>query len=181
MKRATWTMAATGLIATCMTTCGGGKDYAKEICKRLQNCDSLSLMKVTTLSQCVTADNQQLSGMTSNDRSSTNKAMDQCLATSDCTSFTSCMSDLITNGPSGVNTPGTPGTTTDIVASTCSKLQSCNALSQMGVTTVSECTASANQQLNQASSSQRPAVVQALNQCLALSDCASFVSCIQGL
>lgn len=66
-------------------------------------------------------------------------------------------------------------------ADVCNRLQTCGDLSVVGASTLAECTASANQQLNQASSSQRPAVVQALNQCLALSDCASFVSCIQGL
>jgi hypothetical protein len=181
MKRTIWTMAATGLIATCMTTCGGGKDYVTDICNRLKDCGSLSLMSVTTVSQCVTAGNQQLSGLTSNDRSSANKAMDQCLATSDCTSFKSCMSDLIANGPSSVNTPNTPNTTTAIVASTCSKLQSCNDLSQMDVTTVAQCTANANQQLSQVPSSELTSVVQMLNQCLAQSDCATFTSCINAL
>jgi hypothetical protein len=181
MKRTIWTMAATGLIAASMTTCGGGKDYATEICNRLQTCNAFSLAGagVTTVSECVTTANQQLVHQSSSQRASTNQEMDQCLATSDCTDFTNCIEPLINQGPSVVNTP-TP-TATDPVAATCNRLQACGALSMTGPTTVSGCTASVNQQLSQVSSSQRPAVVQMLNQCLAQLDCTSFMNCFEAV
>jgi hypothetical protein len=170
--KTTWTIAITGLYAACMTSCGGGKDYATDICNRLQSCSDLSLWGASTVSECIATGNQKLSQLNGSDRDAMNKAMDQCLATSDCTSFTSCMNSLSTNGPSAVNTP------TSTVAATCNRLQTCGDLSLMDVTTVSQCAANANQQLNQVPSSEPTSIVQMLNECLAQSDCATFASCI---
>ena len=176
MKRTLWTMATTGLLAACMTSCGGGKDYATSICDRLQSCKKLSLVSgATTVTECEKTANQQLSALSSSDRTTTEKALDQCLAIQDCPGFTGCMSTLINQGPSGVN-PFSP--TTDPVAAICNRLQACGNLSALGMTTVSECVATANQSLSSLSSTQHAAAIQSINQCLALSDCSSFASCV---
>ena len=176
--KTTWTIAITGLCAACMTSCGGGKDYATDICNRLQSCGDLAMTGASTVSECIATGNQKLSQLSGSDRDAMNKAMDQCLATSDCTSFTSCMNSLSTNGPSAVNTPTS---STVPVAAICNWLQTCGDLSLMDVTTVSQCTANANQQMSQVPSSEITSVVQMLNQCLAMSDCTSFASCIAAL
>ena len=132
----------------------------------------------STVSECIATGNQKLSQLSGSDRDAMNKAMDQCLATSDCTGFTGCISNLQTNGPSGVNTT-TP--TSDPVAATCNRLQTCGDLSLMDVTTVSQCTANANQQMSQVPSNELTSVVQMLNQCLAMSDCTTFANCLDAL
>jgi hypothetical protein len=96
MKTAMWTMATTGLLAICVTSCGGGKDYATEVCNRLQGCGAVSLesgacnklsscgtlsqMGMATVSQCITEVNSSLSAMSPASRSQADAAIDQCLA-----------------------------------------------------------------------------------------------------
>jgi hypothetical protein len=82
-----------------MSSCDGGKDYATDICKKLQGCNNLSLVGATTVAQCTTNANNELNAMSSNDRSAFDKKLDQCLAQSDCGSFSACVDNLIIYGP----------------------------------------------------------------------------------
>jgi hypothetical protein len=99
MKKTFWMMAAFGLFATCMSSCDGGKDYATDICKKLQGCNNLSLVGATTVAECTTDANRQLNAMPSNERSAADKTLDQCLAQSDCSTFSSCVDTLVNYGP----------------------------------------------------------------------------------
>jgi hypothetical protein len=99
MKKTFWMMAAFGLFATCMTSCGGGKDYGADICNRLQKCNDLSMVDETTVAQCTTDANKQLNSLPGNERSAVDKRLDQCLAISDCGTFSNCVAGLISNGP----------------------------------------------------------------------------------
>jgi hypothetical protein len=172
MKRTLWTMAAIAPLAICMTSCGGGKDYATSICDRLQSCKELSLVNgATTVTECEKTANQQLSVLSSSDRTTTEKAADECLASPDCAGFTSCMSTLISQGPS---------VGTDYASMMCNKLSSCGSLSQMGMTTVSQCITTANSELSAIPASSRAQANAAIDQCLALT-CASATQCISSL
>jgi len=94
-------VASTGLLAICISTCGGAgrssaaKNYPADICNRLQTCGDLSVVGASTLAECTASANQQLSAMTSTDCCSLHSGLDQCLATSDCPSFSTCLSTLV--------------------------------------------------------------------------------------
>ena len=174
MKRTLWTMATTGLLAICMTSCGGGKDYATSVCNKLQSCQSLSLVNgATTVADCEKTANQQLSALSSSDRTTTEKALDQCLAIQACDGFTSCLSTL----PSP-NSPG-PSVGTDYASMICNKLSSCGTLSQTG-TTVSQCITTTNQKLSAIPTASRAQVNTAIDMCLGLA-CASTMQCVSTL
>ena len=57
----------------------------------------------------------------------------------------------------------------------CSKLQSCNFLAG---TSVAQCTDSFNKEMAGLTSSERADMQKALDQCMSLSDCANFASCL---
>ena len=160
MKRTLWTVATTGLLAICMTTCGGGasKDYATAFCERLQGCNDLSMVDgATTVSECKDSSNQHLNAMSSSQRAAFDQGIDECLALSDCTSLEGCARAAVL----------------------CFRLQGCSALSLVAnSTTIAECVAYANQQLSALDSSQRSAAALALNACGKLSDCTSLGACM---
>jgi hypothetical protein len=175
MKKTVWTMAATGLFATFMTGCGA-KDYSTAICNRLQTCNALY---GTTVSQCVATENQTLSVLATSQRPAADQAIDQCLATSSCAGFDSCVNTAISQESSGVNTSTA---STDPIAAICSRLQSCGALSLAdGSSNVDDCTTGAGDLLSALTSHQQAAAAQAAEHCLAFPDCGGFASCANTL
>jgi hypothetical protein len=68
----------------------------------------------------------------------------------------------------------------DTITAACNKLQTCNSLSAMGYTTVSQCVTDGNQMLSQAGS-QKSAVEQQISKCTGYSDCTQFTNCITAL
>jgi hypothetical protein len=169
MKRNLWTAATSGLLAMCATSCGGGgssaaKNYPADICNRLQTCDDLSVVGASTLAECTAGANQQLSAMTSTDAAAFTQGLDQCLATSDCPSFSTCLSTLVQS---------------IYATAVCNQFQSCGALSLLGNSaTLASCETYANQLLNAMSSSAQVAADQVIAQCAAHSDCTAFMGCI---
>jgi len=120
----------------------------------------------STLAECTASANQQLSAMTSTDAAAFTQGLDQCLATSDCPSFSTCLSTLVHS---------------TYATAVCNRLQTCGDLSVVGASTLAECTANANQQLNAMTSTDAAAFTQGLDQCLATSDCPSFSTCLSTL
>jgi hypothetical protein len=173
MKRTLWTMATTGLLVICMTSCGGGTDYATSVCQRLQGCNDLSMVTgATTVTECEKTANQQLGAMSSSDRATFDKGLDQCLAIQDCGGFTSCYGTLLNN----------PGTSvgTDYASMICNKLSSCGTLSQMGMATVSQCITTVNSELSAIPANVRAQANAAIAACLALT-CTSATQCLASL
>jgi len=173
MRRGLWTVASTGLLAICISTCGGAgrssaaKNYPADICNRLQTCGDLSVVGASTLAECTASANQQLSAMTSTDAAAFTQGLDQCLATSDCPSFSTCLSTLVQS---------------IYATAVCNQLQSCGALSLLSSSgTLASCETDANRLLNAMSSSAQIAADQVIGQCAALSDCTAFLSCIGAL
>jgi hypothetical protein len=157
-------MATTGLLAICMTSCGGGGDSkfsVPDFCNKMQSCGYLSLVQSSTVSECEAASNQHLNAMNSSDRAAYEKEFGQCMTFADCATMQGCGSATIL----------------------CIGLQGCNAPSLMGnSTTVDGCVAYANQQLVALDSSQRAAAVQALNACVGVSsECTSLGPCVSAL
>ena len=170
MRKNLWTVAATGLLALCITSCGGGggssraKNYPADICNRLQACGDLSVVGASTLAECTASANQQLNAMTSSDAAAFTQGLDQCVAASDCPSFSTCLSTLVQS---------------IYATAVCNQLQSCGALSLLSSSaTLASCETYANQLLNAMSSSAQVAADQAIGQCAAHSDCTAFLSCI---
>jgi hypothetical protein len=173
MKITLWTAAATGLLALCVSSCGGGKDYATEVCNRLQGCGAVSLESgATTVADCEKSVNQNLNALSSSERAAAEKRADQCLAIQDCPGLTSCLYSSATS----------PGTSvgTDYASMICNKLSSCGSLSQVGMTTVSQCITTANQGLSRIPASQRAQVNTEIDMCLGLT-CESATQCIVSL
>jgi hypothetical protein len=95
MKRTLWTAVAIGLLAACITGCGNGKNFVADLCNKLQSCGELPLRNVSTVSQCTANGMQQLSLLSGSDRAAADEAIEQCLAISDCPSFSNCVSTVI--------------------------------------------------------------------------------------
>jgi hypothetical protein len=104
MKRTLWTAAAIGLLATCTTGCGNGKNIVADLCNKLQSCSELSLRNVSTVSQCISNGLRQLSQLSQSGSNpaaadqaiaAADQAIEQCLAIPDCPSFSNCVSTLI--------------------------------------------------------------------------------------
>jgi hypothetical protein len=163
-------MATTGLLAICVTSCGGGKDYATEVCNRLQGCGAVSLESgATTVAECEKSVNQQLGALSSSDRAAAEKRADQCLAIQDCAGLTSCLY------PSA-----TPSVGYDYASMICNKLSSCGTLSQMGMATVSQCITEVNSSLSAMSPASRSQADAAIDQCLAQT-CTTVALCLNAM
>jgi len=169
MKRNLWTVATTGILALCITSCGGrgssgAKNYPADICNRLQTCGDLSVVGASNLAECTASASQQLNAMTSTDSAAFTQGLDQCLATSDCPGFSTCLSTLVQS---------------IYATAVCNQLQSCGALSLLSSSaTLASCETYANQLLNAMSSSAQVAADQAIGQCATHSDCTAFMGCI---
>jgi hypothetical protein len=156
----------------CATSCGGGgssaaKNSVADTCNRLQTCGDLAAVGASTLAECTASANQQLSAMTSTDVVAFTQGLDQCLAKSDCPSFSTCLSTLVQS---------------IYATAVCNQLQSCGALLLLSSSaTLASCETYANQLLNAMSSSAQVAADQAIGQCAALSDCTAFMGCIRTL
>jgi hypothetical protein len=115
------TVAATGLFAMCATSCGGGgssaaKNSVADTCNRLQTCGDLAAVGASTVAECTDGVNQQLNAMTSSDGAAFTQGLDQCLAKSDCPSYSTCLSTLLQS---------------TITPAVCNHLQSCGSLSRL--------------------------------------------------
>jgi hypothetical protein len=86
MLKTLWTVTAAGLLALCMTGCGGGSDYASKICDKMKSCDS-----TTDVSACKTTANQYLSAIPSAQKNTADTMLDNCLAQTSCTIFMTCI------------------------------------------------------------------------------------------
>jgi hypothetical protein len=168
MKTSLWTIAATCLLVVCTNSCGsGGKNYPADLCNRLQVCGDLSLMGAATVAECKATVNQRLGAMADSERTTAEQAWDQCLATADCPSFTSCMSPLVQS---------------DHATALCKQLQTCGAISLLGTSaTIADCQTYANQILGALTGTQQLAANLAIGQCAAQTDCTAFLSCISNL
>ena len=154
MLKTLWTVTAAGLFALCVTGCGGGSDagsdYASKICEKATACGS-----TTDIATCKAETGQTLSQIPSSQRDSIYKALDQCLAVTDCSAAHACLLAIDLTGGSG------------IVSEICDKLKSCDS-----TTDVAACKSEASQTLASA-----PISVKMLDQCLAGS-CATLQSCV---
>jgi hypothetical protein len=165
-------VAYTGLLAVCITSCGGrgssgAKNYPADVCNRLQTCGDLSVVGASTLAECTASANQQLNAVTSPDAAAFTQGLDQCLATPDCPSFSTCLSTLVQS---------------TYATAVCNQFQSCGTLSLLSSSaTLASCETYANQLLNAMSSSAQVAADQMIGQCAARSDCTAFLSCISSL
>ena len=172
MRRTLWTVAYTGLLAVCITSCGGrgssgAKNYPADVCNRLQTCGDLSVVGASTLAECTASANQQLNAVPSPDAAAFTQGLDQCLATPDCPSFSTCLSTLVQS---------------IYATAVCNQFQSCGTLSLLSSSaTLASCETYANQLLNAMSSSAQVAADQMIGQCAARSDCTAFLSCISSL
>jgi hypothetical protein len=101
MKRTSWTAAAIGLLAACVTGCGNDKNLLADFCNKLQSCGELSLRNVSTVSQCIANGREQMSlflQLNGGDVAAADQAtaiaaqaMEQCLTISDCPGFSNCV------------------------------------------------------------------------------------------
>ena len=104
MLKTLWTVTAAGLLAVCMTGCGGGTDYPSKICDRYKSCEPA--MTAADVDACRKEASQGLSTVPSAQKDNVNKALDQCLAMASCTDFDYCITGV--KGMAG-GTGGTGG------------------------------------------------------------------------
>ena len=90
MLRTLWTVTAAGLLAVCMTGCGGGTDYPSKICDKIKSCEPA--MTAADVTSCKQSASQGLSSVPSAKKDAVNKALDKCLAIADCYTFETCLS-----------------------------------------------------------------------------------------
>ena len=150
--------------------------YATAVCNHMQSCGFLSLLgSSATLASCETYANQLLNGLSSSQQIAAESMIRQCAALSDCTAFLSCITALVGQGT------GTSVQSTTTATAICTKLESCNTLATVGTTTVGTCVAAVGQMLSVVPSTAQVFADQAINLCLAMSDCTSFGSCLSSL
>ena len=107
MPKTLWTVTAAGLLALCTTGCGGDSDYASKICDKAKSCGS-----TTDVATCKAQTNQLLSQIPSAQRDSVDKALDKCLAMTDCNAAKTCFQSAVstaggTGGTGGGAAPST--------------------------------------------------------------------------
>jgi hypothetical protein len=92
MLKTLWTVTAAGLLALCMTGCGGSTDYASKICDKANQCGSATLVQlgVSNGADCKTTANGYISRIPANSKADADKSMDTCLAM-ECSPFASCI------------------------------------------------------------------------------------------
>ena len=93
MLKTLWTVTAAGLLALCMTGCGGSTDYASKICDKMKSCGY-----TTDVASCKTTANGYISEIPANSKSQADKEMDGCLAEG-CPAFMSCIQGLESSLP----------------------------------------------------------------------------------
>ena len=93
MLKTLWTVTAAGLLALCMTGCGGGSDDASKICDRLNSCGLLSQVGASSVADCKPIANQRMSGIPANMKSQVDQAIDGCLALT-CPNILTCLNTL---------------------------------------------------------------------------------------
>jgi hypothetical protein len=162
MLRTLWTVTAAGLLALCMTGCGGGTDYPSKICDKMKSCNPT--MTAADVTACKATTNQNLSTIPASMKSQVDQEIDACL-TQACPLIESCLNAL---------------PTTDAVTDACNKANSCSLLSQMGYSSVSQCVSEGQASLN-AAGSQKSTVENAISACTKQADCSVFAYCIQNL
>jgi hypothetical protein len=107
MLKTLWTVTAAGLLALCMTGCGGGSDYPSKICDKIKSCDPT--MTAADVTSCKQQASQGLSSVPSAQKDTVNKELDQCLAMS-CSLFESCLT-AVENQAGGTGGTGATGGT----------------------------------------------------------------------
>jgi hypothetical protein len=159
MLKTLWTVTAAGLLALCVTGCGGGSDagsdYASKLCEKAKACGS-----TTDVATCKAETSQTLSQIPSSQRDSIYRTLDQCLAVTDCSAAHACVLAIDFTGGSSV------------VSEICDKLKSCDSTTDVAV-----CKTEASQTLASVPSTQKDAVYKILDQCIAGS-CATLQSCV---
>ena len=92
MLKTLWTVTAAGLLALCMTGCGGGStDYASKICDKANTCGSATLTQLgSNAADCKTTANGYISRIPANSKAEADKSMDACLGM-ECSPFASCI------------------------------------------------------------------------------------------
>jgi hypothetical protein len=93
-----------------MSGCGGGTDYASNICDKAKSCDPT--WTASDLATCKTQANQALSKITGSQKDAIDKEMDQCLAMTDCSLFYSCFTTVqsMAGGTGGTGGTAAPST-----------------------------------------------------------------------
>ena len=89
MLKTLWTVTAAGLLALCMTGCGGGSDYPSKICDKYKSCDA-----TTDVASCKTAASQGLSTVPDSMKDTIDKMLDNCLAQTSCAIFDTCIKNV---------------------------------------------------------------------------------------
>ena len=154
MLKTLWTVTAAGLLALCVTGCGGS-DEASKICDKMKSCDS-----TLDVNSCKSQASQGLASVPDSQKDAVNKMLDQCIAGS-CATLQSCVADVQTQ------------VVDYYVTQICDKLKSCDS-----TTDVSQCKSQAGQNLALVPSSVKDDVNKMLDQCLAQTSCSVFQSCI---
>jgi hypothetical protein len=150
--------------------------YATAVCNQFQSCGTLSLLSSSaTLASCETYANQLLNAMSSSAQVAADQMIGQCAARSDCTAFLSCISSLVGQGT------GTSVQSTTTATAICTKLDSCSSLATVGATSVDTCILGAGALLSAIPSTVQAAADLLINECLAMSDCTSFGTCVSNL
>jgi hypothetical protein len=89
MLKTLWTVTAAGLLALCVTGCGGGSDYPSKICDKYKSCDA-----TTDVGACKTEAGQGLSSVPDSMKDTINKMLDNCLAQTSCSVFDTCITNV---------------------------------------------------------------------------------------
>ena len=93
MLKTLWTVTAAGLLALCMTGCGGGSDPVTDACNKANSCNLLSQMGYSSVSQCVSAGKASVNAAGSQ-KSTIENGISACLKQSDCNAFALCIQAL---------------------------------------------------------------------------------------
>jgi len=98
MLKTLWTVTAAGLLALCMTGCGGGSDVVTDACNKASTCGSLSQMGFSSVSDCVNQGKAALNSAGSQ-KSTVENEISACLKKADCPAFNSCVAPLVSSMP----------------------------------------------------------------------------------
>jgi hypothetical protein len=107
MLKTLWTVTAAGLLALCVTGCGGS-DYPSKICEKMKSC--VPTMTAADVSDCEKSASQGLSSVPSSQKAAVDKELDQCLAMS-CAPFESCLTSVESQAGGTGGTGGTAPST----------------------------------------------------------------------